>query len=150
MSCLLHNRCFHVWHRVLLSFLILSSFCAISLGLQEVSEENALEQPEYVAELRQSTIVFSANDTDTHFPDRKRPCRGGDLAREKKKLLQRLRVPKKIERYTSHHIRYRLLSAIDGFQKYRERAEGGIQAKRQMFRDMGAEQAEVGESFLHI
>jgi hypothetical protein len=113
---------------------------------QEVSAMNqaSLAQSGYVAELRETVLVIGANGTNKeHARPGRQPCRGGALLKEKKSLLHRLQKPKKAMHYSAHHIRYRLLSAIDGFQKYGERAETIIQTKRDMFQGLSVEQQKV-------
>lgn len=124
--------------------LILAIFSHISSCNNEPAspEQAPLYQAEYVAEVRESIVVLAANSTEVKEKSR-RPCRGNDLFKEKKSLLQRIKKPKLAVNYPVHHIRYRLLSAIDGFQKYADRAEGILQTKRDMFQGLNGDQQKV-------
>jgi len=98
----------------------------------------------YIFELRESVLVIGENVTENQGITRAhRPCRGSQLSKEKKSLLRKLQKPKLAINYSMHHIRYRLLTAIDGFQRYGERAETIIQSKRELFQDMSRDQQKV-------
>jgi len=130
------------------ALVILAIFCATACATEQEQEQDqaSLAPTEVISEWRKTTIVMGANTTDSSLP---RPCRAWAVEKEKKSLLKRLKKPKNGDDYTQHHIRYRLLMAIDGFLKYGERAEGGIQRKRDMFGGLSQKQAKVS-AFLQV
>jgi hypothetical protein len=129
---------------VVFSFIALLTTLAISQETQPVHQEAPTAQSEYISEVRESVVIIGANITEeSEKIKRHRPCRGWELSKEKKSLLRRLQKPKLAVNYSVHHIRYRLLSAIDGFQKYGERAEAVIQMKRDMFQGLNGDQQKV-------
>ena len=99
------------------------------------------EQTEYILELRQTILSFlpSPESLNAHHVTK--------IKNEKISLLKRLRRPLLGQKYPSSHPRYRLLSAIDGFRRYGERAEAGIQRKRELFHWVKSEQKSVYNPF---
>lgn len=128
-----------------LLILCLLSTITSAKAIEHEKDEAPLIQPEIITEFRETTLTVSANLSDA-INKSSQACRSQALEKEKIALLKRLKKPKKSADYTQHHIRYRLLSAIDGFQRYGERAEAGIERKREMMRGLSGIQSEVSRS----
>ncbi|KFY51071.1 hypothetical protein V496_08987 [Pseudogymnoascus sp. VKM F-4515 (FW-2607)] len=98
-------------------------------------EEFPVVQPQWILEIRKTTIVKGFNALEEEF-DLQRRNRRDEIDNEKARLLKKLQKPAKKTDYTKGHLRYRLLSAIDGFQRFGKIAETGIQRKRESYRKL--------------
>lgn len=105
-------------------------------------EEFPVVQPQLILEIRTTTIVRGLNVLEEEF-DLQRRNRIDGIDNEKAHLLKKLQKPAKKTDYTKGHLRYRLLSAIDGFQRFGKTAESGIQRKREAYRKLTHWQKQV-------
>lgn len=128
----------------LLVLSLLTTLTSIT-ALKQQGDQASLVQQEIVTEFREITLIVNANLSES-VNKSSQPCRSYALELERVALLKRLRRPKQSADYTQHHIRYRLLSAIDGFLRYEERAGAGIERKREMMKGLSGVQLEVSFS----
>lgn len=105
-------------------------------------EEFPVAQPQWILEIRTTIIVKGFKASEEEF-DLQRRNRIDGIDNEKALLLRKLQKPAKNTDYTKGHLRYRLLSAIDGFKRFGKIAETRIQRKRESYRRLSHWQKQV-------
>lgn len=132
---------------VLILSLLLSIFSETCVAIAHSDapihgEEFSVAQPQWILEIRTTTIVKGFKALEEKF-DLQRRNRIDETDTEKALLLRKLQKPTKNADYTKGHLRYRLLSAIDGFQRFGKIAETRIQQKRESYRRLSRWQKQV-------
>lgn len=105
-------------------------------------ENFPVAQPEWILEIRKTTIIkgIEVSNEESELQRRNRIV---EIDNEKAHLLRRLQKPAKNKDYTKGHLRYRLLTAIDGFQRFGKIAEARIQQKRESYGQLSHSQKQV-------
>lgn len=132
---------------VLVSGLFLSIFSYTSVAIAHSEplihgKVFPVTEPLWILEIRTTTVVRRFKALEEEFDSQIRE-RIVEIDYEEALLLKKLQKPEKNTGYTTSHLRYRLLSAIEGFQRFGKIAETRIQLKRESYGKLSHWQKQV-------